>query len=561
MGTKRMRTLMIALTALVISLGAAGTASAVNTPNWVAVLYVEAQKMVGLRWTPVPGATAYKVLRTATQGKDFKEIASVPTPQYFDKDLEPGTTYYYSLQAVAGAEVSTNAAEKSISIPGEKKQEAVTSPEWENITVQSQSEFGKTNFKVGLFWKATKGSVAAYNIYRSEAAGKDYALIGSVPKETQYVDAQLEEGKTYYYVLTALDATTLMETPYSAEKSVKLEAKVRVAQKKKEKIIQHFRVSSEVLMVGKGDWGYLSGPSDVDISDREIFVSNFQDKNIYVFDIRTGEFLRKFGAVSADLPQGLTDPKGLFYEPNDERLYVGDARSSRVLVFDPDEGKFLSDFKVLPEHGVVYPGEDYQKVAKIPPAPTDIALHPDGEALVVVDNGRSKVLVYDLKGKFVKEISRGVGRGEPGTFSFPTRAKFNRNKERKNDLLVVDGFGTRVQIYDFDKETWREFGELGEVAGSFKTPLDVDVDEMTNTIYVADKDNFNVTEFDYEGKYLNLLGAKTKNEDTKNYLLSLGTPVGLRIDAAKKLAYVADYYGSKIHVIKMTDEIFTPEGQ
>ena len=41
--------------------------------------------------------------------------------KYLHKNLEPGSTYYYVLQAVAGADVSANSAEKSVVIPGEKK--------------------------------------------------------------------------------------------------------------------------------------------------------------------------------------------------------------------------------------------------------------------------------------------------------------------------------------------------------------------------------------------------------------------------------------------------------
>lgn len=561
MGYKRVRLLVVVLTAFAILAGTATGSLAVNPPNWVAALFVEAQKTIGLRWTPVPGATTYKVLRSTAAGKDYKEIASVPTPQYFDKEVEPGTTYYYVLQAVAGAETSVSSPEKSVVIPGEKKVEEVKPPEWENLTVTAQTEFGKTNYKIGLFWKVSKGNIAAYNIYRSEAAGKDYALIASV-RESQTIDVNVAEGKTYYYVITALDANTLMETPYSAEKVGKIEAVVikKTDVKRQEKIIQRFRVSSHAWAVNKGAWGMLNGPFDVDVSDRELFVSNMPDKSIYVFDKKDGSYVRKFGPSSETEPNGLNDAKGIYYDPDEDQLFVAQSSGGKVAVFKAADGKWLYDIQVSRDHGTVYPGEDYQKVAAIPPAPADIALLSDGDTLVVVDNGRSKVLLYNKKGKFLKEITTGYGKGPPGSFSFPTRCTVNKSKEHRDDILVIDAFGTRVQVYDAAKEEWWAFGELGEVAGAFKTPTGIDVDPVKNVIFVADKDNYVVTEFNYQGIYQNMIGQKKLNE-SKNYLIPLGTPMGIRLDESSRRLFVANYYGGFVYAVNMSEEIFTPEGQ
>ena len=133
------------LAAAVALLAAAGPAAAVDAPKWVAAIYIDAQRSVGLRWMPVPGATAYKVLRSEKTGADYKEIAASPQPQHFDPAVEPGSTYYYVLQAVAGAETSANSDEKSVTIPGQKKK-ALAAPEWaKDPVVQESTEFGKTH--------------------------------------------------------------------------------------------------------------------------------------------------------------------------------------------------------------------------------------------------------------------------------------------------------------------------------------------------------------------------------------------------------------------------------
>lgn len=201
--------------------GAIATGAAANPPNWVTLIYSEAQKAVGLRWTPVPGATGYEVLRRTASGKDYVEIASVAVQQHFDKNVEPGTTYYYVLQSVDAAGPSPNSAERSVAIPGEKRQEALRPPEWDKVVPQSITQFGNCTARIGLFWKAVKGNVVAYNICRSLTSGSAYALIASVA-ETPFVDTSGEVGKTSYYVLSALDATTFAETPYSAEKTAEI---------------------------------------------------------------------------------------------------------------------------------------------------------------------------------------------------------------------------------------------------------------------------------------------------------------------------------------------------
>ena len=69
----------VALVVTALATAWAVPALAIDAPNWVAVLYVEGQKMVGLRWMPVPGATEYKDLRSDTAGSGSAEIATAAT--------------------------------------------------------------------------------------------------------------------------------------------------------------------------------------------------------------------------------------------------------------------------------------------------------------------------------------------------------------------------------------------------------------------------------------------------------------------------------------------------
>lgn len=69
--------------------------------------------------------------------------------------------------------------------------------------------------RVTLSWNAVpEPDVTSYRVYRSAAAGGPYALVATRPAPG-YVDTGLTNGTTYYYVVTALDAS--FESAYSNE--------------------------------------------------------------------------------------------------------------------------------------------------------------------------------------------------------------------------------------------------------------------------------------------------------------------------------------------------------
>jgi glycosidase len=77
---------------------------------------------------------------------------------------------------------------------------------------------GEGNGEVGLAWDAVPGAVG-YNLYRSPVSGGGYVLVNSSPLGgTSYTDSGLQNGKTYFYVVTSLDATG-NESAYSNEVS------------------------------------------------------------------------------------------------------------------------------------------------------------------------------------------------------------------------------------------------------------------------------------------------------------------------------------------------------
>jgi hypothetical protein len=70
---------------------------------------------------------------------------------------------------------------------------------------------------VALSWGASTSSVAGYNVYRSSVSGSSYAKINSsLVGGVGFTDSNVQTGRTYYYVATAVDANG-NESVYSNE--------------------------------------------------------------------------------------------------------------------------------------------------------------------------------------------------------------------------------------------------------------------------------------------------------------------------------------------------------
>jgi fibronectin type 3 domain-containing protein len=78
---------------------------------------------------------------------------------------------------------------------------------------------------VALSWRSPTPvngmTVVGYNVYRSVTPGGPYVRIASRVAGVSYRDALVNNGKTSYYVVTAIDAAG-RESTYSAEARAKI---------------------------------------------------------------------------------------------------------------------------------------------------------------------------------------------------------------------------------------------------------------------------------------------------------------------------------------------------
>ncbi len=148
-----------------------------------------------ISWGAVAGATSYNVYRSTTPGGQGTKIAATTTTSYVDATAANGTTYYYQVTADNAAgegSVSTQSPGVTPAVPVA----VPTAPTGMNAT--------PGDAQVTINWTAVAGA-RSYNVYRSTGSGSLGAKVGS-SSTTQYVDAAVSNGSTYYYAVTADNA-------------------------------------------------------------------------------------------------------------------------------------------------------------------------------------------------------------------------------------------------------------------------------------------------------------------------------------------------------------------
>jgi len=518
---------------LVAAVFAAGLAApqaayAIDPPNWVAALHVAAQEAVGLRWNPVPGATGYKVLRSTTAGSGHVEVTTSTAPQYFDKAIEPGNTYYYVLQSVAGSEVSAPSQERSVAIAGLKKKEVMPAPVLKDVTLNQITEFGKTVSKAGVAWDPVPNAIA-YNVYRSTTKGKDYQMVTS-SSEQMFVDATVDVGKTYFYVVSALDSS-FQETPYSAEKSVEVkepEKKDTAARAKKEKVKIMLRKTTFVRDIGEGAWGKLIQPSGVAVAaNGDLYIVDPSQGKIFVFN-PAGDFLFAFGEE-----EKLYQPLDLAVADDGQILVV---QQKPVLELYRADGVHAKTIDVLPLMKDE-PNEGNRYVERA---------NAGSNGRWFLSNARNgKIYVVDENFELLETIG-ALGKG-PGEFQTPGGIFEDRTT---GNLVIADTFNFQVKVFKDGKET-SSFGSYGNSVGQFGRVQDVAVLE-NGDILCMDMLNSNIQGFAVDGKFLYVLAAPEMNAQ-----ITLTTPTSMVVRG--KRLYVANKMAAIVKVFELQDEVGPPQ--
>ena len=209
----------------------------------------------------------------------------------------------------------------------------------------------------------------------------------------------------------------------------------------------------------------------------DVWVSDRFTGAIYVYD-KNGKYLRTF-APKGDLG-GKWNPLGLAFGP-DGSLYATDVRGKdnqthRVLSFSPD-GTLV--------HSMGTPGQlNY---------PNGIVVDEQGN-IQVSDSNNGRLVTFNVAGKMISTISRGIGEGDLG---LPRGVAV----DDAGRLYVVDTADHMVRVYAVDKSKATptyvgSFGNEGQLDGTFEYPNGVATDTRAH-IYITDRENNRVQVWGY----------------------------------------------------------------
>jgi hypothetical protein len=177
-----------------------GTTSATTTvPAAPAALAASAEnRQVSLTWTASSGATSYHVKRATTNGGPYTQVGEVTATSYADTGLTNGTNYFYVVSALNTSGESGNSNEVSAT-------PALPMPALPVPAAPTALAATSGNQQVSLTWAASSGATS-YHVKRATVSGGPYSQVGA-PTSNGYINTALANGTTYFYVVSALNAT------------------------------------------------------------------------------------------------------------------------------------------------------------------------------------------------------------------------------------------------------------------------------------------------------------------------------------------------------------------
>ncbi len=164
-------------------------------------------------WSSVREASSYIIYRCANSERDYVQIATSSTPEYTDKKVTGGVTYYYKVVAVqkigsfsmksdqsdpAKGTPTKTAAEQTTAKPASSAESPTLTPPagLEVNAITSGPDKG-----LRLTWRASRNATK-YNIYRYDAKKDRYVYIFT-SSELAYIDRDVTVGVRYSYRVLA----------------------------------------------------------------------------------------------------------------------------------------------------------------------------------------------------------------------------------------------------------------------------------------------------------------------------------------------------------------------
>lgn len=213
------------------------------------------------------------------------------------------------------------------------------------------------------------------------------------------------------------------------------------------------------------DYGEFSYPVAVALDEEgNILIADFRNGRVQAFD-KTGKFLYAIAGAG----QQKLRPTAL--AAGDKRIYVADAYSHQVVVFDHTG---IEVARIGKGHGVETGFCNY---------PNGLALDLANGRIFVADSNNSRIQVFSLGGEFIKVLDGGGGLLNPRGLAYDSQNKL---------LYVADTLAHRLFVFDEDGKTV-SLGQERSQGNWFSFPAGLSI--MGSKLYVADRGNDRIVVF------------------------------------------------------------------
>jgi DNA-binding beta-propeller fold protein YncE len=263
-------------------------------------------------------------------------------------------------------------------------------------------------------------------------------------------------------------------------------------------------------------------PTDihVDANSGEIFVTEAGSNRVLIFD---ADGLLRYQFSCGDV---MTHPTCLDVDPNGYIYVLGPGLDGR--------GIFRYDYDGLPLNALALPKE----IAGISLDLSSIALDDSGRVFAL-DRAGKRVCIFDLEGSLQDtfDVAPQLDEDLRSELSF---GSLHIHDDRL--YLPMPGLGV-VQIYDFKGNHLRSLGRKGSSMGEMSFPIAV-AHAAGDMLLVLDKHRFNVLGFDGRGRFLGEFGGKGLRSGWFYH------PSLLAVDE-KDQVYVGQLFENKIQICRI----------
>ncbi len=132
-----------------------------------------------------------------------------------------------------------------------------------------------SNGNAVLNWDASTcpaAKLGGYNIYRSDSSGSDYTKLGSVAKNVlTYTDSTVEDGRTYYYVVTAFNNNN-GESDYSNEDDITIPASFNLTVNFDNSIVPQLVLTESDIANVKVNWAFSNLLPSINVTGYKISI-------------------------------------------------------------------------------------------------------------------------------------------------------------------------------------------------------------------------------------------------------------------------------------------------